>query len=120
MEKITFTKEDLERVTKKYPGRVPVFVFRAKDNTTDIPDITKHKYLVPSELTVGNFIYVIRKQLKLTPEMALFVFVGNTLPMSSMTMGELYQNHKSEDGSLRLTYASESTFGSLCLDSKIM
>lgn len=110
MEKITFTKEDYERLSKKYPGRIPVFVFRLKD-TTDIPEISKHKYLVPSDLTVGNFIYLIRKQLKLTPERALYVFIGNTLPMSSLTMGEIYQIHKSEDGSLRMFYTSENTFG---------
>ena len=110
MEKITFTKEDYERLSKKYPGRIPVFVFRLKD-TTDIPEISKHKYLVPSDLTVGNFIYLIRKQLKLTPERALYVFIGNTLPMSSLTMGEIYQIPKSEDGSLRMFYTSENTFG---------
>jgi len=107
---VVFTKEDFERITRKYPGRLPVFVFRLRD-TTDIPDIPKHKYLVPTDLTVGNFIYMIRKQLKLTPEKALYVFIGHTLPMSSLTMGEVYNMHKSEDGSLRMFYTSENTFG---------
>lgn len=105
-----FTKEDLNRIQKKYPGRVPVFVFRLKDST-DIPEISKHKYLVPSDLTVGNFIYLIRKQLKLTPEKALYIFIGNTLPMSSSTMNEIYHTHKSPDGALRMYYTSENTFG---------
>lgn len=108
---ITFSKEECQRITKKYPGRIPVFVFRLK-GTTEIPDIPKHKYLVPSDLTVGNFIYMIRKQLKLTPEKALYIFVGNTLPMSSLTMSEIYSMHKDEDGALRLYYTSENTFGS--------
>jgi len=112
MENIVFTKEDLERINKKYPGRIPVFVFRVKD-ATDIPEITKHKYLVPSDLTIGNFIYLIRKQLKLTPEKALFVFIGNTLPVSSLTMSQAYDMYKSEDGSLRMFYTSENTFGGL-------
>lgn len=108
---ITFSKEEFQRITKKYPGRLPVFVFRLK-GTTEIPDIPKHKYLVPSDLTVGNFIYMIRKQLKLTPEKALYVFIGNTLPMSSLTMNEIYHMHKGDDGALRLFYTSENTFGS--------
>ena len=110
MDNIVFTKEDLQRIQRKYPGRIPVFVFRLKD-TTDIPDITKHKYLVPSELTVGNFIYLIRKQIKLTPEKAMFVFIGNTLPASSLTMAEAYNMYKQEDGTLRMYYTSENTFG---------
>jgi GABA(A) receptor-associated protein len=109
-ENVRFTKEEYERLTKKYPGRIPVFVFRLRDST-DIPDIKKHKYLVPSDLTVGNFIYLIRKQLKLTPEKALYIFIGNTLPMSSMTMGQIYSLHRSEDGALRMFYTSENTFG---------
>lgn len=113
-ENVTFTKEEYARIVKKYPGRVPVFVFRLK-GTTEIPDIPKHKYLVPSDLTVGNFIYMIRKQLKLTPEKALYVFIGNTLPMSSLTMSEIYSMHKSEDGALRMFYTSENTFGSAAL-----
>ena len=100
----------VNRIQKKYPGRVPVFVFRLKDST-DIPEISKHKYLVPSDLTVGNFIYLIRKQLKLTPEKALYIFIGNTLPMSSSTMNEIYNTHKSPDGALRMYYTSENTFG---------
>ena len=109
-ENVRFTKEEYDRLTKKYPGRIPVFVFRLRDST-DIPDIKKHKYLVPSDLTVGNFIYLIRKQLKLTPERALYIFIGNTLPMSSMTMGEVYAMYKSTDGTLRMFYTSENTFG---------
>ena len=38
------------------------------------------RYLVPGDLTVGQFVYVIRKRIKLTPEKAIFVFVGNVLP----------------------------------------
>jgi GABA(A) receptor-associated protein len=44
-------------------------------------------------------------------EMAMFMFVGNTLPTTGTLMVELYQQHKSEDGALRVTYTSESVFG---------
>ena len=40
----------------------------------DIPDIDKKKYLVPCDLTVGQFVYVIRKRIKLKPEKALFIY----------------------------------------------
>jgi len=35
---------------------------------------------VPADLTVGQFVYVIRKRIKLAPEKAIFVFINNFLP----------------------------------------
>jgi GABA(A) receptor-associated protein len=43
-------------------------------------DLCTCRYLVPADLTVGQFVYVIRKRIKLTPEKAIFVFVRNVLP----------------------------------------
>jgi GABA(A) receptor-associated protein len=42
--------------------------------------IDKKKYLVPADLTVGQFVYVIRKRIKLSPEKAIFIFVNEILP----------------------------------------
>lgn len=38
------------------------------------------RYLVPADLSVGQFVYVVRKRIKLSAEKAIFVFVKNTLP----------------------------------------
>jgi len=38
------------------------------------------RFLVPADLTVGQFVYVIRKRIKLSPEKAIFIFVKNVLP----------------------------------------
>ena len=45
------------------------------------------RYLVPADLTVGQFVYVIRKRIKLSAEKAIFIFVDNVLPPT----GELFQ-----------------------------
>uniref|UniRef100_A0A493TIL6 GABA type A receptor associated protein like 1 n=1 Tax=Anas platyrhynchos platyrhynchos TaxID=8840 RepID=A0A493TIL6_ANAPP len=45
-----------------------------------VPDLDKRKYLVPSDLTVGQFYFLIRKRIHLRPEDALFFFVNNTIP----------------------------------------
>jgi GABA(A) receptor-associated protein len=42
------------------------------------PEIDKKKYLVPTDLTVGQFVYVIRKRIDLNAEKALYVFVAST------------------------------------------
>lgn len=56
-----------------------------------IGDLDKKKYLVPSDLTVGQFYFLIRKRIQLRPEDALFFFVNNVIPPTSATMGSLYQ-----------------------------
>lgn len=35
---------------------------------------------MPADLTVGQFVYVIRKRIRVTPEQAIFMFVRNVLP----------------------------------------
>jgi GABA(A) receptor-associated protein len=102
---------EAKRILSKFPGRVPVLVNRASGIASDIPHLPKSKFLVPSSLTVGQFIFIVRKQLIMPPEKALFLFVNNNLPTSSMLMSELYATYKDKDGFLRVIYTSESTFG---------
>jgi GABA(A) receptor-associated protein len=71
---------------------------------SDIAAIDKKKYLVPSDLTVGQFCYVIRKRIKLTPEKAIFIFVNEVLPPTAALMSSIYEEHKDEDGFLYITY----------------
>jgi GABA(A) receptor-associated protein len=71
---------------------------------SDITAIDKKKYLVPSDLTVGQFCYVIRKRIKLAPEKAIFIFVNEVLPPTAALMSSIYEEHKDEDGFLYITY----------------
>eukprot|EP00618_Florenciella_parvula_P026165 CAMPEP_0119483594 /NCGR_PEP_ID=MMETSP1344-20130328/10933_1 /TAXON_ID=236787 /ORGANISM="Florenciella parvula, Strain CCMP2471" /LENGTH=179 /DNA_ID=CAMNT_0007518099 /DNA_START=8 /DNA_END=545 /DNA_ORIENTATION=+ len=85
-----------------------------KADKSDIPDIDKKKYLVPADLTVGQFMYVpagfavaavaaaaaaaandpsppgaryvIRKRIKLPPERAIFIFIRNVIPQQASLM----------------------------------
>ena len=43
----------------KYPDRVPIICEKALNSTDTIPLIDKTKYLVPSDLTFGQMIFVI-------------------------------------------------------------
>ena len=98
------------RIREKYPERVPIIVERYNIND-DIPNIDKHKYLVPMDITVGKFIYIIRKRIKLAPEKAIFIFVNNKIPSTSMTIGTIDDVEQEEDKFLYFYYQSESTFG---------
>ncbi|CAF0853638.1 unnamed protein product [Adineta steineri] len=98
-----------ERIRREYPDRCAVIVERAPNSHA--PELLTKKYLVPSDLTVGQFYFLIRKRVKLRPEDALFFFINNTIPNTSMTMGSLYQEHADEDKFLYVAYSDESTYG---------
>ena len=83
-----------------------------KVEKSDIPTIDKKKYLVPSDLTVGQYCYVIRKRIKLAPEKAIFIFVNEVLPPTAALMSSIYDEHKDEDGFLYITYSSPALFDS--------
>jgi len=103
-------KAEAERIRQKYTDRIPVIC--EKVEKSDIATIDKKKYLVPADLTVGQFVYVIRKRIKLSPEKAIFIFVDEVLPPTAALMSSIYEEHKDEDGFLYITYSGENTFGS--------
>ncbi len=82
-----------------------------KGPSADVPDIDKSKYLVPGDLSVAQFLCLIRKRIKLTNDQALFIYVNGTLPASSALFSSIYEEHKAEDGFLYVIYTGESSFG---------
>jgi GABA(A) receptor-associated protein len=110
-EEIPFEKRRAEgkKIRIKYPDRIPVIVERAPK--ARIRNLDKRKYLVPADLNVGQFYFLIRKRIQLRPEEALFFFINNQMPPTSTTMGCLYQNHQEEDFFLYVAYSDESVYG---------
>jgi GABA(A) receptor-associated protein len=102
-------KAEITRILTKYPDKIPVIV--EKNKKSHVTDIDRHKYLIPSDVTVGQFIFVIRKRLKLKPEEAIFIFINNTIPPTCSLLSMVYAQHKEEDGFLYVTYSGENTFG---------
>ncbi len=111
--KVPFEKrlEESRNIRDKFPGRIPVIIQKARRSSDDIPIVDKNKFLVPMDLTIGQFIYVIRKRIALPPEKALFLFCKNTLPTTGMSLRELYGIYADEDGFLYMEYTGEATFG---------
>ncbi|KAF0278907.1 hypothetical protein FOG50_00271 [Hanseniaspora uvarum] len=119
-------KNECDRICQKYIDRIPVIVEKqGLDSTStsnepsnnvsksnEVPALDKRKYLVPQSLTIGQFVYIIRKRIDLPPERAIFVFVNNgILPNTSSLMSQLYLEYKDADGFLYINYAGENTFG---------
>jgi GABA(A) receptor-associated protein len=97
-------------IKKKYPNRVPIIVEPANART---PGVDKTKYLAPSEITMGKFIYELRKRIQLNPEEAVFVYAAHTgaMVLPSETLLQCSHKHRNDDGFLYLTYSLENVFG---------
>ena len=103
-------KEESKRIREKYEDRIPLIVL--KDKKSNIPDIDRFKFLAPHDITLGQFMYVVRKRIKLDEQETLYFFVNeNVLVNSSQTMINIYNSHQDEDGFLYLTYCNENVFG---------
>ena len=103
-------KAESEKILYKYDGRIPIIVER--ENTCKIlPEINKNKFLVPSDLTVQQFHYVIRRRLELNASDAMYIFCDGTIPYSSASLESIYEKHRDPDGFLYVFYSGENTFG---------
>ena len=106
----TERKSESDKIKAKYQDRIPIIV--TKDPKCQLKDINKNKFLAPVDLTLGQFLCVIRKRVELQDSEALFVFVNeSTLATTSSTIGELYDEFQDPDGFLYLLYCSENAFG---------
>ena len=101
---------ECRNVLTKYPDRIPVIV-QPRKNSKQLPKIDKSKYIVPSDLTFSQFIYVVRRRLRLDSHSALFLFANKSIIPASHGMKKVYEEHKSEDGFLYLEYDFENVFG---------
>jgi GABA(A) receptor-associated protein len=101
---------DFARFKQKYPDRIPVIVDSYSEKS---PSIDNHKFLVPNDITLAQFMYIIRKRVKINPDEALYFFIGSKKIMetASKLMSEIYKSHSDEDKFLYIYYDIESTFG---------
>ena len=101
--------DESHKIKTKYPDRVPVICEKNPGSGLDMLD--KRKYLVPNDLTATQFLFIIRKRLKLASEKGIFLFVNNMIAPSTHTMIELYNQYKDDDGFLYMNYTEENVFG---------
>jgi len=95
----------------RYPDRVCVYLSR-NPNCITVPDIEKNKFLVPGDVTMSQFMTIVRKRIDIKQCDSIFIFTEhNTIPRSSDTMQSIYNYYHNIDGFLYMTYSSESTFG---------
>ena len=103
-------KHDCDQILLKYPDRIPVLCEKYP-YSKNAPEIDKHKYLVGYDLTLGQFMLVIRKRMNIKPEVGLYIFINGIIHSNSTLLQELYLDFRDYDGFLYIEYDVENTFG---------
>lgn len=93
----------------KYPSKIPVICEVGKKSALELD---KNRYLVPSDITLGQFQFTIRNRIpNLDPADALYMFINNSLVPMTALMSAIYEEKKEIDGFLYIVINTESTFG---------
>jgi GABA(A) receptor-associated protein len=98
----TISDEEAGKLREKYPNRIPVVV-----NTTGDLVINRSKYLVPDDLTLGEFIIVLRKRINIKACEAIYMFINGKIYPSNMHLKTIC----GENNFISISVAKESTFG---------
>lgn len=107
---MTERKITAERIIAQHPSRIPVVVECSEQLQREHP-LFKNKFAVPYDLTLAQFLFVIRKHMKLQPEYAIYAFINNRLHPTTSAIGTIYAQEKTEDGFMYIDIFQESTFG---------
>ncbi|KAF9411934.1 hypothetical protein HW555_009408 [Spodoptera exigua] len=104
-------KEEVMAIKSKFPTKIPLIVERYHKERS-LPTLDKSKFLVPEDITMSQFLVIIRNRIRIKPNQALYLIINNKSMLSmSLTMAQAYDNYGDEDGFLYITYASQEVFG---------
>ena len=86
------------KILAEFPDRIPIILEQDQNNgnSNSLGVIDKRKYLVPRDLTVGQFIWTIRKRLSphLSSSQAIYIFVSGEVPAASSMLSHIYEDYK--------------------------
>ena len=97
-------KNESARILRDCPNRVPV-IAEVAPYSKDMPILKKNKYLVPYDMTINQFQFLIRRNINLTKDSALYLITNGITLTGDKTMMEVYNNF------LYVFCASEITMG---------
>ena len=96
------------RLKMQYPDRVPVII---EFDKVIHKNIKKERFLVPTDLTMGQFMFVIRNQLRLEPAEAIFFICRNTQLPNTYIFSEIHEKYAEKCGHVFMRVYKENTFG---------
>jgi GABA(A) receptor-associated protein len=99
-----------KKLIHKYPDYVPVIIKKSSSDKI-LRDMDKERYLMPKNLHISHILFTIRKKINIDEKQSVFIFINNTLVPMNVTIGETYNQYKSDDNFLYIVYKTENTFG---------
>ena len=97
-----------EDIIKLHKNKVPIIIQLSENSNVEL---YKLKYIVPVDITLQQFHCILNKYIKKNEKQTVILFINSILPVSSKTIGALYNQHKDNDGFLYITVRRENTFG---------
>ena len=96
----------------KYSDKIPVILEKSSKDKI-LPNIDKNKLLVAYDMTTANIIQLLKKNLKINENTAIYIMVTdkNIMISGSQSIESIYKDYKNEDGFLYLEYCTENVFG---------
>ena len=91
----------LSTILEKYNDKVPIILTRC-NTCKDLPDIN-NKYIISKDLTLVQFMFIIKKKIKINENQTLYLLIDNKhiLPSSSIIY-DIYDIGINLDGSLSM------------------
>ena len=89
-----------------HTNKVPLII---SDNSNIT--LNKTKFIVPRNLSVGQFHCIIKKYADVKSSDCIVLFIDGKLPIITDTIGNLYDLHKQNDDFLYITVSKENAFG---------
>jgi len=114
-------KEATKNILNKYPDKCPIYLtFDNKIKLKQKAGTNFNKYIINNNLTIGQYMQVLKKRVEMGEKIALTLFVNiykndkliNTiLPTLSMSIEQAYTQFCDADGFLYMNLVAENTFG---------
>jgi GABA(A) receptor-associated protein len=111
-----FSRKKIEELLSKYPERVPVVI-----SSTSFKMHGLNRFIVPFDMTIAQFMLILREKVELQKEEAIFIFIkeidsdnnckSDILAPVSTSIGPLYNQYKDKNLVLNLIYEKEQVFG---------
>lgn len=100
---------DYDKLIEKHPGKIFVILEDLKLHSNNKDKIIKK--MCPTELTIGQLRFYIRRRRKLSETESIVLFLQGYIPKSASQIGEINDKYQDVDGFLYISYMVEETFG---------
>ena len=110
----SFKKQKIEKrmnisskiITQYNNFRIPIIVDCQKGLF-----INKNKFIVPNDITVSQFLYILKKRIITNECKSVYLLCNNKMLIMTNTLLNVYSEYKNDDGFLYIYIIEENTFG---------